>query len=544
MLKQSHPSLRELDMKEVILLDSQSTIDIFCNRKLLGKIKRSMKPLRLRSDGGSIILNKVATIDNYCGKVWYLKDAITNILSLKNVIKQYQVTYNSEEGLYFIVHRAEHGAPNMYFEMHESGLHYYDPRKQGNFSFVETVDGNKAMFTKQQLDGAEMARQLFMGLSYPSMKDFIWMLRSNGIKDCPESVRDAEIALKVWGPNVAGLKEKTVRKAVKSVKVEDLIQIPKEMIAMHKDVTLGIDIFFINKIRFFVTLSRNICFTSATHLPDHKLKSIFVAFKKMYNYYLRRGFRITTVMADGEFAPLQTMFSNLYGAPQLNLTAANEHEPFVKRRICVIKERVRAVCHSLPFKSLPKKLVANMVLYCTKLLNFFPTKGGISPTLSPKAIMSGEQINYKDYKLPFGSYCQVHEDTAPRNSLTACTQGAISLGPSGNLQHVQQFLNLTTGEVITRYAWDVLPMPNGVIERVNTLGHDQPEQLTFTNCHGDVIGDADPEIAGVEGDNDDDHDEDDGGADNQQGELNDNDDVDLPGVVMGIGSSRGGNRSK
>ena len=210
---------------------------------------------------------------------------------------------------------------------------------------------------------------------------------------------------------------------------------------MHKDVTLGIDIFFVNKIPFFVTLSRNICFTSATHLPDRKLSSIFDAFKKMNNYYLKRGFRITTVMADGEFAPLQTMFHQLYGAPQLNLTAANEHEPFVERRIRMIKERVWSVRHSLPFKSLPRKLVANMVLFSTKLLNYFPTKGGISTTLSPKAIMSGEQINYKDYKLPFGSYCQVHEDTEPRNSLAACTQGAISLGPSGNMQHAQRFIN-------------------------------------------------------------------------------------------------------
>ena len=184
----------------------------------------------------------------------------------------------------------------------------------------------------------------------------------------------------------------------------------------------------------------------------------------MYNYYLKRGFCITTVMADSDFAALQTLFTSLYGALQLNMTAANEHEPFVERRIHVIKEQVRVVHHSLPFKSLPRKLVANMVLYCTKLLNFFPTKGGISTTLSPKAIMSGEQISYQDYKLPFGSYCQVQEDTAPRNSLAARTQGAVSLGPSGNLQHAQRFLSLTTGEVITRYAWDVLPMPNGVIE--------------------------------------------------------------------------------
>jgi len=93
----------------------------------------------------------------------------------------------------------------------------------------------------------------------------------------------------------------------------------------------------------------------------------------------------------------------------------------------------------------------------------------------------------------------VQEDTAPRNSLAARTQGAISLGPSGNLQHAQRFLSLTTGEVITRYAWDVLPMPNGVIERVNALGHDQPEQLTFTNRHGATVGDVDPEITGVGG---------------------------------------------
>ena len=259
------------------------------------------------------------------------------------------------------------------------------------------------------------------------MNDFMWILRTNGIKDCPVTVRDAEVALKVWGPNIAALKGKTTRKAAKSVKVEDIVEIPKEMIAMHKNVTLGIDIFFVNKIPFFVTLSRDICFTSVTHLTDRKLPSIFAALRGMYNYYLKRGFRITTVMADGEFAPLQTLLSQLHEAPILNLTAANEHEPFVERRIRVIKERTRAVRHSLPFKTLPRKMTANIVLYVTKLLNFFPTKGGLSTTLSPKMIMSGETINYKHYTLPFGSYCQVHEETAPRNSLAARTQGAISL---------------------------------------------------------------------------------------------------------------------
>ena len=125
---------------------------------------------------------------------------------------------------------------------------------------------------------------------------------------------------------------------------------------------------------------------------------------------------------------------DLPGAPRLNLTAANEHEPYAERKILVIKERVCAVRHSLPFSNIPAQITTLMVFFVTKFLNFFPVKGGISDQYSPKAIMSGEIINYRQYCLPFGSYCQVHEEDLPRNSMEPRTQGAISLGPSTNCQ--------------------------------------------------------------------------------------------------------------
>jgi hypothetical protein len=364
---------------------------------------------------------------------------------------------------------------------------------------VETVRANKALFTKRQVKGAQSARRLYKCLSHPSISDFKWILRTNGIKDCPVTLTDAEIAQRIWGPNIATLKGKTMRKAADVVNVESLILIPKDLLEIHKDVILAIDIFFVNKIPFFATLSCNICFTTVTHLSNRMLKTIFQAFRGIYTYYYKRGFRITTVMADGEFAALQTLFTDIFNAPNINLTAANEHEPFIERRIQVIKERVRALRHTLPFKTLPRKMVANMALYVTKLLNFFTVKNGISKTLSPKAILSGEQINYRHYKLPFGTYCQVHEDTAPRNSLAARTQGAISLGSSGNLQGANRFLNLKTGDVIVRYSYTELPMPDEVIARVNFLGKDQPELITFADRHGNPIGDHDPDIPGVPG---------------------------------------------
>ena len=89
-----------------------------------------------------------------------------------------------------------------------------------------------------------------------------------------------------------------------------------------------------------------------------------------------------------------------------------------------------------------------MVFFVTKLLNFFPVKGGILDQYSPKAIMSGEIINYRQYCLPFGPYCQVHGEDLPRNSMQPRTQGAISLGPSTNRQGSQKFYNLTTARVI------------------------------------------------------------------------------------------------
>jgi hypothetical protein len=96
--------------------------------------------------------------------------------------------------------------------------------------------------------------------------------------------------------------------------------------------------------------------------------------------------------------------------------------------------------------------------------------------------MSGETLNYKKHlSLQVGQYCQVHEEDTPHNSQSPRTQGAISLGPSGNLQGGYKFMALNTGKKITRRSWDVIPMPDTVIARVNALGTDQPEQLIFTD---------------------------------------------------------------
>jgi hypothetical protein len=89
-----------------------------------------------------------------------------NILSIKDIAKSYQITYDSYNQA-FIVWREERNLPNMICWMHSSGLHFFDPRKD-KFSFVVTVEENMKPFSKRQTASAEKARTLLAGMNYHS----------------------------------------------------------------------------------------------------------------------------------------------------------------------------------------------------------------------------------------------------------------------------------------------------------------------------------------------------------------------------------------
>ncbi len=76
------------------------------------------------------------------------------------------------------------------------------------------------------------ARSLYASLGFPSRHDFLWILRFNQIKDCPVTIDDAMVAYKIWGPSIAALKGKTVRKHPEPVKFET-VPILKEIRELH-----------------------------------------------------------------------------------------------------------------------------------------------------------------------------------------------------------------------------------------------------------------------------------------------------------------------
>ncbi len=103
----------------------------------------------MSSNDGGLHISKECKVLGYDFWVWFTKWEMTNILCLKNLIRLYQVTYDSKRRTAFIVLWEELGLPNMVFDMHPCGLHIYYPKKiDGQYGFVQTVADNMKLFTK------------------------------------------------------------------------------------------------------------------------------------------------------------------------------------------------------------------------------------------------------------------------------------------------------------------------------------------------------------------------------------------------------------
>ena len=69
------------DLRHLLLLDNQSTCDIFCNPNLLKNIHLTPNSMSVKGNGDSITTDKIVYLKNY-GDVWFDEGAITNILTI------------------------------------------------------------------------------------------------------------------------------------------------------------------------------------------------------------------------------------------------------------------------------------------------------------------------------------------------------------------------------------------------------------------------------------------------------------------------------
>ena len=195
-----------------ILLDSQSTISVFNNPKMLTNIRDSGRTLRAITNGGYQDSTHVGDFPNL-GEVWFNAHSIANILSLSEVSHVCRVTMDTHDQRAINVHRND--GSTIVFSEHPSGLYVYDSNvtkpNVNAYTLVNTVTEQKKLFTPRQVKAADTARALYRMIGRPSETIFQRILRNNQIHNCPVTPTDAARALAIYGPDVPFLKGTTTK---------------------------------------------------------------------------------------------------------------------------------------------------------------------------------------------------------------------------------------------------------------------------------------------------------------------------------------------
>ena len=90
-------------MHQMVLLDSDSTNTIFCNKEYVNNIRTAPKPPQIQTNGGIMKVNHICD-SPYLGTQWFSKDAITNIISLADITQNYRVTMDTAKEKSMMVH--------------------------------------------------------------------------------------------------------------------------------------------------------------------------------------------------------------------------------------------------------------------------------------------------------------------------------------------------------------------------------------------------------------------------------------------------------
>ena len=295
---------------EWILLDNQSTVDVFTNQQLLKNIRRAKKNMFIHCTAGVAKTNLVGDLSGY-GTVWYHPNGIANILSLSKVKEKYRITFDSDINNQFIVHRPD--GTQRIFQQSSRGLDTSLTPQQVNGTrdtvLVTTVADNANNFSNADYSQAVLARKLQKIIGRPTTRAFIYFIENNLLPNCPVNRRDVLRAEQIFGPDIESLKGKTVRRQPPQVEVDEVV-LPRTIKQHYQEVTLGCDIMFVNKIPFLMSISRHIRFGTAQHIKTSREQQFSTAYVQSIRSTYNVGSKFGTPSWMGNLSHLGAIWQN------------------------------------------------------------------------------------------------------------------------------------------------------------------------------------------------------------------------------------------
>jgi hypothetical protein len=295
----------------------------------------------IHCNAGVTSTNLIGDLPGY-GPVWYHPNGIANIISLARMKDRHHVSFDSENGNRFTIHKQDGSTRD--FRESKKGLYYLDTGAKAVTLTINTVDDNKCRSTNRDYSRALLARKIQYTIGRPITRSYLDIIDNNLLRNCPVTCEDVIAAEDILGPNLGSLKGKTTRSGTSHVR-DTPTTLPVQIMSRYKDVTVAGDIMYVNTIPFFMSVSRHINFGTAGMITSETSKILLTAIKQVKRAYAHRGFSFRTMLLHVQFEPLRVDLAGL--GITMNRVARDKHVPEIERYIRTAKERTRYIHNML-----------------------------------------------------------------------------------------------------------------------------------------------------------------------------------------------------
>ncbi len=124
-------------------------------------------------------------------------------------------------------------------------------------------------YTRRKVKEASATQEAQAVLGPPKDQEFLGMLRSGMILNCPVTPTAVQNANQIFGPDLAGVRGRTVWRPPESVTTNH-VKIPRATLEQHQRVTLAANVMFVNGVPFLVSISLGINLVTAEHMLSYR----------------------------------------------------------------------------------------------------------------------------------------------------------------------------------------------------------------------------------------------------------------------------------
>jgi hypothetical protein len=460
-----------------LYLDSTFSFHQVFTEEHLDNLQLAGATLRADCNAGTNFATKKGWYRNSF-ELWLVCNGITNLFSLPQLEADgFTVSYHTGDNW---INTTPHGKEITFHREKNSmcrGFPYINMQSKAAMAIIQMVRQQYEGFTKREVQDAITARKAQAMTGHPTNAQFLEMVKNNTLKNCPIKPEHISSACSIFGPSIAGVCGKNIRRKPEQVEAEPGC-IPDDFHRLHQFVGLTADVMFVNGIVVLTTLSKKLRLDTAKQLPLRMATQLSNSLTKIVRLYACTGFIVRVIMMDQEFDKVKDACEMV----EINTTAARKHVSEIDRFIHTIKERSRALVSDLAYTPLPCQVVIHLVYFAVLWLNSLPAAAGVSNKYSPREIVLCRKIDFKKHcEATFSSYVKAHDDPTITNTMCPRTFPGIFLGPTGNRQGTHKVFDINTGVVKKTRTITPLPMPDRVITVIKDWGqHHQKEDKAST----------------------------------------------------------------